>query len=61
MKILNSFLLILIASVCIGQSNGGMWLPNLLEQLNEEEMHAMGMELIKVPMDPYTKENGFKI
>jgi hypothetical protein len=45
MKILNSFLLILIASVCIGQSNGGMWLPNLLEQLNEEEMHAMGMEL----------------
>jgi hypothetical protein len=45
MKILNSLLLVLLANFCFAQSNGGMWLPNLLEQLNEEEMHAMGMEL----------------
>ena len=45
MKILKTLVLLLLSQICIAQSNGGMWLPNLLEQLNEEEMHAMGMEL----------------
>ncbi len=45
MRIINSFLLVCLASVCIGQSNGGMWLPNLLADLNEEEMQSLGMQI----------------
>lgn len=45
MRIINSFLLVCLATICIGQSNGGMWLPNLLAELNEEEMQSLGMQI----------------
>ena len=45
MRIINSFLLVCLASICIGQSNGGMWLPNLLAEFNEEEMQSLGMQI----------------
>ena len=45
MRIINSFLLVCLATICIGQSNGGMWLPNLLADLNEEEMQSLGMQI----------------
>ena len=43
-------LLALIGFLCtplltLAQSEGGMWLPHLLKQLNEEEMQSMGMEM----------------
>jgi hypothetical protein len=37
------FIIILLA--CKGFANEGMWLPQLLGQLNEKEMKAMGMKL----------------
>lgn len=45
MRIINSFLLVCLATICLGQSNGGMWLPNLLAELNEEEMQSLGMQI----------------
>ena len=37
-------LTVLLFSLCL-RAGGGMWLPLLLENLNEEEMRAMGMEI----------------
>ncbi|THH41911.1 S46 family peptidase [Neolewinella litorea] len=39
------FALLLVLSACTLRAGGGMWLPLLLENLNEEEMQAMGMEI----------------
>ena len=38
-------LLICCLSLSVVRAGGGMWLPLLLENLNEEEMQAMGMEI----------------
>ena len=38
-------LTILLLSPVVGRATDGMWLPLLLDQLNEEEMRAMGMEI----------------
>ncbi|PPK86004.1 peptidase S46-like protein [Neolewinella xylanilytica] len=37
--------LILFLTLSTARAGGGMWLPLLLENLNEEEMQAMGMEI----------------
>ena len=45
---MNRRILLLLAFIlCLGvvRAGGGMWLPLLLENLNEEEMQAMGMEI----------------
>ena len=49
--LLTAFLL----SVCL-RAGGGMWLPLLLENLNEEEMRAMGMEI--TAQDIYSINSG---
>ena len=44
MRQLSLFVLFLVFSLT-AQAGGGMWLPLLLENLNEEEMQAMGMKI----------------
>ena len=39
------FMLPLLLSFSVVYAGGGMWLPLLLENLNEEEMQALGMEI----------------
>ncbi len=39
------FTTLLLFTMSVAYGGGGMWLPLLLENLNEEEMQAMGMEI----------------
>ena len=45
MKKLSIVLLVLLASLRLSFAGEGMWLPMLLEQLNEPEMKSMGMRI----------------
>ena len=39
------FLVILLASIQIFAQQGGMWIPSLLEGMNEKEMKSLGMKI----------------